>query len=91
MEINVHENSKTVEVWLTSAEKADPAMQERLKPLYAEYKAKKYTVAVFLSGRQELYPTLRDLLAYNKKRTAELAVQREKQRPARPHHSVPER
>lgn len=76
MELNVHHNTKIVEVWMTNAEKNDPAVQVWLKELYAKYKEKKYTVAVFHSGGGDLYQSTRDLLAYNKKKCAELAAQR---------------
>lgn len=76
MELNVHDNTKIVEVWLTNAEKNDMAVQARLNDLYAEYKEKKYTVAVFHSGSGDLYQSTRDLLVYNKRKCAELAAQR---------------
>lgn len=78
MEINVCEDRKIVEVWLTRAEQGDEAVQKRLKPLYAEYKDKKFTVAVFLSGSSDLYPDTRDLLLFNRRRAAERAVQQRK-------------
>ena len=76
MELKVHDNSKIVEVWMTNAEKNDPAVQARMKELYAKYKEKKYTVAVFQSGGGDLYQSIHDLLAYNKKKCAEIAMQR---------------
>lgn len=76
MELKVHDNTKIVEVWMTNAEKNDPAVQAQLKELYAKYKEKKYTVAVFYSGGGDLYQSTRDLLAYNKRKCAELAAQR---------------
>ena len=76
MKLKVHENTKIVEVWMTNAEKNDPAVQARLKELYAKYKEKKYTVAVFQSGGSDLYQSTHDLLAYNKRKCAELAAQR---------------
>ena len=63
MELKVHDNTKIVEVWMTNAEKNDPAVQARLKELYAKYKEKKYTVAVFHSGGGDLYQSIHDLLA----------------------------
>ena len=78
MELKVHENTKIVEVWMTNTEKNDPAVQAKMKELSASYKAKKYTVAVFLSGGGDLYRSTRDLLAYNKRKCAEMAVQRAK-------------
>lgn len=80
LEINVRDDSKLVEVWMTNAEKQDQALRESLKPLYREYKEKKYLVAVFLSGTKDLEQRTGDLLCYNKQRVAELEVQREKER-----------
>ena len=78
LQMNVNENSKIVELWLTRAEKEDAAVQESLQPIYRQYKEQKYLVAVFLSGEEELYPQTRDLLLYNRRRAAEKEVQRQK-------------
>ena len=48
MQMNVREKSKVVELWLTREEKNDPEFRESLKPIYQQYKAQKYLVAVFL-------------------------------------------
>lgn len=79
MEINIHDDKKMVEVWLTRAEKQDEALQQELKPLYAQYKKKKYMVAVFESGEQDLYQNTLALLSYNKRRIPELEMMQEKQ------------
>ena len=50
MEMNVRDDQKLVEIWLTNAEKIDPVLREGLKEIYAKYKTKKYMVAVFESG-----------------------------------------
>lgn len=52
-------------------------MQERLKPMYADWKKQKYVIAVVHSGKEDLQRSTSDLLAY-KKRCAELSVQRAK-------------
>ena len=78
MEMNVHDDKKLVEIWLTNAEKKDPVLREKLKDVYAEYKKKKYLVVVFESGEKDLYQGTLDLLAYNKRRCAELEIQWEK-------------
>ena len=80
MEINVRDDRKIVEVWLTKKEQQDQALREKLKPLYQQYEAKKYKVAVFLSGSRDLAEETGALLRSNKKRTAELEVQRERKR-----------
>ena len=67
MEINVRDDMKLVTIWLTRAEQEDTALREQLKTLYAEYKAKKYMVAQFHSGTEDLYQGTRDLLIFNRK------------------------
>lgn len=78
MEMDVRDDKKIVEIWLTNAEKNDPVLRESLKDVYAKYKAKKYLVAVFESGSGDLYQYTRDLLIYNRRRSAQRAVQQEK-------------
>lgn len=80
MEINVRDDRKIVEVWLANEEKQDQAVEENLKPLYQQYKAEKYTVAVFRSGSRDLAEETVALLRRNKRRIAELEVQRERKR-----------
>ena len=75
MEMNVRDDQKLVEIWLTNAEKIDPVLREGLKEIYAKYKTKKYMVAVFQSGQGDLYENTRDLLLFNRRRAAERAVQ----------------
>lgn len=79
LEINVRDNSKIVEVWLTREEKQDVNLRERLKLLYQEYKARKFLVAVFESGEQNLEELTGSLLGYNRKRVVQLEMEREKQ------------
>lgn len=59
--------------------KNDPAFQSALKPLFQQYKAQNYLVAVFLSGEADLYQQTRDLLLYNRRRLAEQDVQKQRQ------------
>ena len=79
MEINVKDDIKIVEVWLTQEEKRDAALRERLQPLYQAYKEKKYLVAVFESGDRDLWEETGALLCYNRKRIAQMEMEREKQ------------
>ena len=80
MEMNVRDDMKLVDIWLTNAEKNDPQLRSSLQSIYDKYKEKKYTVAVFESGSEDLYENTLALLRYNKKRSAEKAVARKKQR-----------
>ena len=77
--MEIREESRIVELWLTRAERDDPAFRESLKPIYQQYKDQNYLVAVFLSGEEDLYQQTRDLLLYNRRRLAEKEVQAEKQ------------
>ena len=78
MRMEIRDESKTVELWLTREERDDLAFRESLKTMYQKYKEQKYLVAVFLSGEEELYQQTRDLLLYNRRRQAEKEVQAEK-------------
>ncbi len=53
MQLQVDDKMKLVSIWLTRTEAKDNDLRESLKPLYSEYKAKKYKVAVFESGDEE--------------------------------------
>ncbi len=88
MEMNVIDDKKLVEIWLTNAEKKDLALRESLKSVYAKYKKKNYLVAVFESGEKDLYQGTLDLLAYNKRRCAEIEVQREKKLREKKHRAA---
>ena len=80
MEINVRDDRKIVEVWLTNEEQRDQTLRKKLNPIYQQYKEQKYTVAVFLSGGRDLAEETGALLRHNKRRIAELEVQRERKR-----------
>ena len=82
MEMNVRDQQKFVEIWLTNAEKIDTVLREGLKEIYARYQTKKYMVAVFESGKGNLYENMRDLLLFNRRRSAEKAVQQAKKQRA---------
>ena len=77
MEIRVNNTRKIVEIWLTNAEKNAETLKEQLKPIYEEYHAKKYLVAVFQSGCQDLYQATSDLLCYNRKHIPQPEVEQE--------------
>ena len=78
MELNVRNDSKIVEIWLTKAEKQDAKLQRDLKVLYQRFKESGYLVATFLSGDQDLADTTSDLICYNRKRIAQMEVEQEK-------------
>ena len=78
MELEVRDREKRVNIWLTHAESQDAGFMESLKPIYREYKAKKYLVGVFASGTEDLRGLTCDLLRYNRVRLRELEKQKEK-------------
>ena len=78
MELNVRNESKIVEIWLTKAEKQDAKLQRDLEVLYQCFKESGYLVVAFLSGEQDLTDTASDLICYNRKRIAQLKVEQEK-------------
>lgn len=77
--MEIREQNKIVELWLTREERDDSTFRESLKPIYQQYKDQNYLVAVFLSGEEDLYQQTRDLLLYNRRQLAEKEVQAEKQ------------
>lgn len=80
METNFHKESKLVDVWLSKEDQASQGVQERLQELYRRCAEEKYTVAVFCSGQQDLAEETSALLFYNRRRSAERAVQQRKAR-----------
>lgn len=78
MELEIKDKQKRVNIWLTHAESQDPVFMESLKPIYKEYKARKYVVAVFASGTENLKSLTCDLLRYNRVRLRELEEKKEK-------------
>lgn len=71
MEIERNEEKKIISVWLTKAESQDQDLQRRLKAMYPKWKHEKYLVAVYHSGKEDLFESTLALLAYNKKRCIE--------------------
>ena len=41
LEINVYDDRKIVEIWLSHSEQADAALREQLRPIYQEYSDEK--------------------------------------------------
>lgn len=78
LQIDVLDDKKIVAVWLTRAEDANETVRARIDGLCREYRPRKYQVAVYKSGREDLHTSVLDLLAYNKRRIAEMQVQNEK-------------
>lgn len=65
MEINIREDRKLVEIWLTGAEG-----DRRLDGLCGRYSAMGYLVAVFRSGTEDLTELTAGLLGHNQRTLA---------------------
>lgn len=61
--MNVYNSQKYVEIWLSKSD-FHANILETLKPLFKEYHEKKYRVAVFESGTQDLFENTKDLLIH---------------------------
>lgn len=80
MRLQVNEEKRTAVIWLTNADQEGEEQQQKLRSLYREYHAKKYTVAVFQSGREDLAPLTSHLLCHNRVCAAREELRREEQR-----------
>lgn len=78
MEIIRDDKQKQIQLWMTQQESQDATLQNRLKPMYAQWKKQKYLVAVYRSGNKDLQESVLDLLLHNKKVLAEQAAERQR-------------
>lgn len=74
----VHDDMKLVEIWLTKAESDDDVFRRKLEPIFAEYKKKKYRVAVFSSGKGDMLELTKDLLKHTLEVNAKKELEAEK-------------
>lgn len=66
MRIQVNDEKKLAIIWLTNTDQADQEQGQKLRFLYQEYSAKKYTVATFRSGQENLAALTSHLLCHNR-------------------------
>lgn len=88
MEIIRDDKKKRIQIWMTQQESQDEALQNRLKPMYAQWKKQKYLVAVYRSGNKDLRESVLDLLLHNKKVLAEQAAERQRIAKATPQNQI---
>ena len=74
----VHDDMKLVEIWLTKVESEDDVFRRKLEPIFAEYKKKKYRVAVFSSGKGDMLELTKDLLKHTLEVNAKKELEAEK-------------
>ncbi|MEN6471853.1 MAG: hypothetical protein ABFC62_10350 [Clostridiaceae bacterium] len=78
MEIIANEKDRILEIWLTNAEKNDAVLRASLKPLYSQWKAKKYLPVVYESGSGDLKESILGLLQHNREVIAKREMAEEK-------------
>lgn len=78
MFIKINDENKIVSLWLTKAENADANLRAGLMERLSTYRKKNYLISVFSPGDSDLYENTLGLLLRNKRRSAELEVQRQK-------------
>lgn len=78
MKINIRDEQKVVDIWLSKAEQSDPSQSDTLRKICAEYGPRKYTVAVFKSGEDDLLDLTSDLLLCNRRKLAEREMREER-------------
>ena len=77
MEVNIHQEDKIVEAWLTHAESQDAELRNSLKPYYKQFKENGYWVAVFHSGKGDLVSGTAELLKQNMDNFAKKEIREE--------------
>ena len=80
MQIDLDTRIRIAEIYLSRRDQEDPEIQAQLTPLFKEYKAKGYMVAVYRSGNKDLTRQTSDLLCHNRKSMAHQAVVKERER-----------
>ena len=65
MEMNIHHDTGTVDIWLTRSEARDENVRRSLEPYYRQFAEQRYFVSVFESGDRELLPDTALLLRHN--------------------------
>ncbi|MGN0402456.1 MAG: hypothetical protein ACI4HQ_09400 [Acetatifactor sp.] len=66
MELTVNKAGRYACIWLTRADKTDSLVMEQMQHFIDEFKLKKYRVAIFESGEQDLVEKTKELLVHNK-------------------------
>lgn len=66
MEINVIDEMKIVEIWLTNQDQKDDLVDEMVKNITKDYSGKKYKVVIFRSGNGDLYDCTESLIKKNR-------------------------
>ena len=66
MEVNVLEQKRRVEIWLTNADSENDEILEAVEQIKKEYRARRFFTVVFHSGACDLLANTELLLSHNK-------------------------
>lgn len=80
MEICERDNEKLIEVWITKQEREKPEIKEQMAEIYRQGKERRFLVAVFLSGQEELGELTSALLRHNRDELAHQEVEQRKRK-----------
>ena len=66
MEVNVLEQKRRVEIWLTNADSENDEILEAVEQIKKEYRTRRFFTVVFYSGAGDLLANTELLLSHNK-------------------------
>ena len=73
--VKINDDRKLVSIWLTGDDPEWSDFPEDVKQTSAHYRKKRYMVATFRTGSEDMYDNTYSLLKYNRRLTAEKEVQ----------------
>lgn len=76
--VRVNDSSKIVSLWFAGDEPGAEHLPEEVRTMCDEYRARKYMIAAFHSGRDDLFENTLAMLKHNRKLSAENEVKQAK-------------
>lgn len=76
--IRINDNNKIVSLWLAGEDSHTGVLPEEIRNTCDAYRARKYMIAVFRSGKDDLYGNTIAMLKHNRQLTAENEVKQVK-------------
>lgn len=72
--INVNDSSKIVSLWFTNEDPHGQPLPEDIRKMCSDYRKRKYMIAIFRSGKEDLFENTFALLKHNRQQIAENEV-----------------
>lgn len=76
--VNVNDASKIVSLWFSNDDPPTEPLSEEIRKLCDDYRKQKYTIAIFRSGKEDLFGNTLALLKHNRQLAAENEVRQAK-------------